>query len=468
MHVFTNLIVHVIFKQAHSQIVQNKTYSFAYHHSMIYLRGIFGLAFLIGFAYLFSANRKGIDWRLVGTGILLQIIFGLLVIRVDVVATGFDLISRGFVRFLDFSEAGAHFLFGDLTKSFSPDDPNATHRLGYMFAFRALPTVIFFSAVTSGLYYLGILQKVVYSLAWIMSRTMRLSGAESFAAAGNIFLGQTEAPLLVRPFVPTMTRSELLCLMVGGMANIAGSVMGAYVNFLGGDDPAAKAAFAAHLLSASIMSAPAGILIAKILLPETESIEQKLVVHKEQLGVNIIDAMSMGAADGLKLALNIGGMLIAFVAIVYMLNAGLAGIGEITGLNNWVNTSTNGAFKQFSMEYIFGQVFRLFAFIMGIEWKDTLLVGSLLGQKTVINEFVAYLSLADMQRAGAISPRSVVISTYALCSFANFSSIAIQIGGIGNLAPNQQGNLSKLGLTALLGGTLTTMMTATIAGALIK
>jgi CNT family concentrative nucleoside transporter len=434
---------------------------------MIYLRGVLGLAVLIGIAFLFSSNRKAIDWKLVGTGVLLQLLFGLLVIKVDLVADGFDWISRGFVRFLDFSEEGAKFLFGDLTKDFASDDPKATHRLGYLFAFRALPTIIFFSAVTSGLYYLGILQKVVYGIAWVMSRTMRLSGAESFSAAGNIFLGQTEAPLLVRPFVPTMTRSELLCLMIGGMANIAGSVMGAYVNFLGGNDPASKAEFAAHLLSASIMSAPAGILISKILLPETEAIDQKLVVHKEQLGVNIIDAMSIGAADGLKLALNVGGMLIAFIAVVYMLNAGLSGIGEVVGLNAWVKSSTNGAFKEFSMEYIFGQVFRLFAFVMGVEWKDTLLVGSLLGQKTVINEFVAYLSLADMQRAGAISPRSVIISTYALCSFANFSSIAIQVGGIGNMAPNQQGNLSKLGMTALLGGTLTTMMTATIAGTLI-
>lgn len=435
---------------------------------MIYLRGILGLLFLVGVAYLFSHNRKAIDWKLVGTGILLQLIFGLLVIRVDVVTAGFDWISRGFVRFLDFSAEGAKFLFGDLTKDFPTDDPKATHRLGYLFAFRALPTIIFFSAVTSGLYYLGILQRVVYGIAWVMSRTMRLSGSESFAAAGNIFLGQTEAPLLVRPFVPVMTRSELLCLMIGGMANIAGSVMGAYVNFLGGDSLDSKAQFAAHLLSASIMSAPAGILVSKILLPESDAIERKLVVHKEQLGVNLIDAMSIGAADGLKLALNVGGMLIAFIAVVFMLNAGLSGIGEWLGLNAWVKESTGGAFDKFSMEYIFGQVFRLFAFMMGIEWKDTLLVGSLLGQKTVINEFVAYLSLADMQRAGSISPRSVVISTYALCSFANFSSIAIQVGGIGNMAPNQQGNLSKLGMTALLGGTLATMMTATIAGTLIE
>ncbi len=434
---------------------------------MIYLRGILGLGILVGVAWLFSLNRKAIDWKLVGTGILLQLVFGILVIKVDIVASGFDWVSTVFVKVLDFSRQGASFLFGPLTEDFGHTDPSSPHRLGYLFAFQALPTIIFFSALTSGLYYLGILQKIVFSIAWVMSRTMRLSGAESFAAAGNIFLGQTEAPLLVRPFVPLMTRSELLCLMIGGMANIAGSVMGAYVNFLGGGDSASKATFAAHLLSASIMSAPAGILISKILLPETESIEQELVVHKEQLGVNLIDAMSIGAADGLKLALNVGGMLIAFIAVVALVNAGLMKIGALTGLNEIIQASTNHAFKGFSMEYIFGQVFRLFAFVMGIEWKDTLLVGSLLGQKTVINEFVAYLSLADMQKANLISHRSVVISTYALCSFANFSSIAIQVGGIGNMAPSQQGNLSRLGMRALLGGTITTMMTATIAGMLI-
>lgn len=299
---------------------------------------------------------------------------------------------------------------------------------------------------------------------------MRLSGAESLSAAGNIFMGQTEAPLLVRPFVPKMTKSELLCLMTGGMATIAGGVLAAYVAFLGGDDPVQRAVFAAHLLSASIMNAPAGIVISKILLPETEpdKIDRELRVNKENLGVNLIDAMSTGAAEGLKLALNIGGMLLAFIAVIAMLNYILTNlIGDWTGLNAWVQSSSNGSFQNFSLEYILGQVFRLFAFIMGVEWKDTLEVGSLLGQKTVINEFVGYLGLAEMKSTGAISPKSIIIATYALCGFSNFSSIAIQIGGIGSMAPNQQGNLSRLGLVALLGASIACMMSATVAGALI-
>jgi CNT family concentrative nucleoside transporter len=267
-----------------------------------------------------------------------------------------------------------------------------------------------------------------------------------------------------------MTKSELFCLMVGGMANIAGSVLGAFVSFLGGDDPASRAQFAAHLLTASIMSAPAGIVMAKMLLPETEpeKIDTNLKVNKEELGVNLIDAMAIGASDGLKLALNIAGMLLAFIAVIAMLNYFLTDmVGEWTGLNAWVQQTTNNTFRGFSLEYILGQGFRVLAWIIGVEWKDTLQVGSLLGQKTVINEFVAYLSLSDMQAAGTLTPRSVIIATYALCGFANFSSIAIQIGGITIMAPNQQHNLSRLGMLALVGGTLTTLMTATIAGALI-
>ncbi len=437
---------------------------------MVYLRGLLGLAVLVGIAFVFSKDRKAIDWKLVGMGILLQILFAPLVLKIDFVAQAFESIGNGFVRFLNFSQAGAEFLFSGLAINYPADAPNARHHLGVIFAFQILPVVIFFSTITAGLYYLGVLQKIVYGIAWVMSRTMRLSGAESFAAAGNIFLGQTEAPLLVRPFIPNMTKSELFCLMVGGMANIAGSVLGAFVSFLGGDDPASQAQFAAHLLTASIMSAPAGIVMAKMLLPEKEfdKIDTKLKVNKEDLGVNLIDAMAIGAADGLKLALNIAGMLLAFIAVIAMLNYFLTDmVGEWTGLNAWVQETTNHNFTGFSLEYILGQVFRVLAWLIGVEWKDTLAVGSLLGQKTVINEFVAYLGLSNMQAAGAISHRSVVIATYALCGFANFSSIAIQIGGIAIMAPNQQQNLSRLGMLALLGGTLTTLMTASIAGALI-
>jgi CNT family concentrative nucleoside transporter len=426
---------------------------------MDYLRGALGLAVIVLIAFIFSSDKKKVDWRLVIIGISLQLIFGFLITKVEIVRAGFELLSEGFVKFLSFSEAGASFIFGDL----------AGDSFGFIFAFKVLPTIIFFSTVSSGLYYLGILQKIVFGIAWVMARTMRLSGPESLSAAGNIFLGQTEAPLLVRPFIPTMSKSELMCLMTGGMATIAGGVLAGYVAFLGGDSLEEQSKFAAYLLGASIMNAPAAIVLSKIFIPETEKeIKQdKLEVNEEAMGVNLIDAMSIGAAEGLKLALNVGGMLLAFIAVIAAINFGLSGlIGEYSGLNTWVESSTNGQFSGFSLEYIFGQMFRVFAWVIGVDWVDTLQVGSLLGQKTVINEFVAYLSLADMKEAGTLSTKSVVIATYALCGFSNFSSIAIQLGGISIIAPNQQGNLSRLGFKSLAAASLACLMTATIAGML--
>lgn len=426
------------------------------------LRGAGGLLVLVGIAVLFSRNRKAIDWKLVGFGLFLQILFGVLVTQVPIVEDGFAFVSRLFVKLLSFSQSGAEFLFGNLA------NPSNNGGLGFIFAFSVLPTIIFFSTVSAGLYYLGVLQKIVFAIAWVMSKGMRLSGAESLSAAGNIFLGQTEAPLLVRPFISRMTKSELMCLMTGGMATLAGGVLAAYVAFLGGDDPAQQAVFAAHLLTASIMNAPAGIVLAKILVPETEpdKINTELEVNEEQLGENLVDALSRGAADGLKLAANVGGMLLAFIAVIALLNYILIKIGGITGLNEFVVSSTNGQFNGFSFQYILGQVFRIFAFIMGVPWQDTLQVGSLLGQKTAVNEFVAYLDLANMKAAGSLGGKALVMSTYALAGFSNFSSIAIQIGGIGSMAPNQQGSLSKLGFLALLGASLACMMTATVAGML--
>ncbi|GAB5522938.1 MAG: nucleoside transporter C-terminal domain-containing protein [Roseivirga sp.] len=428
------------------------------------LRAVLGLVFLVGIAYALSGSRKKVDWRLVGVGILMQVIVAVLISQVSFVKDGFEWVSEQFVTFLGFSMNGAEFLFGGLAQAGSEK-----HSLGFLFAFQALPTVIFFAAVTAGLYYLGILQKIVYVFAWIMAKTMGLSGAESMSAAGNIFLGQTEAPLLVKPFVKNMTKSELLCLMTGGMATIAGSVLGLYVSFLGGDDPVAQTKFATYLLSASVMNAPAAILMAKIILPEAEpeKIDRKLRVNKSSIGVNLIDSLAGGASDGLKLALNIGAMLIAFIAIIFSLNWVLMdGIGELTGLNAFVVESTGGVFQGFNLQYILGQIFRVFAFAIGVEWSETLQVGSLLGQKMVVNELIAYQDLANMKEAGALSAKSILISTYALCGFANFSSIAIQIGGIGSMAPERQSDLSKLGIRALFAATLATMMTATIAGAL--
>jgi CNT family concentrative nucleoside transporter len=428
------------------------------------IRGLLGLVVLIGIGYLFSTNRKSINWRLVGVGVFIQILFGVLVTKVPFIANIFEFFSRAFVRLLSFSSAGAQFLFGNLA------NPAENGGLGYIFAFNVLPTIIFFSTVSAGLYYLGVLQRVVYSIAWVMSKGMRLSGAESLSAAGNIFLGQTEAPLLVRPFINTMTKSELMCLMTGGMATLAGGVLAAYVSFLGGNDPAQQAIFAAHLLTASIMNAPAGIVLAKMLVPETETekINTNLQVNKESLGVNFIDALSIGASDGLRLALNVGGMLLAFIAIIALLNYILLKFGSISGLNELVVSSTSGQFHALSFEYLLGQIFRLVAFMIGVPWVDSLQVGSLLGQKTAINEFVAYLDLSKMKDAGTLSPKSVVMATYALCGFSNFSSIAIQIGGIGGMAPDQQGNLSRLGLYALLGASVACLMTATVAGILFE
>jgi concentrative nucleoside transporter, CNT family len=435
---------------------------------MDYARGFGGLLFIVGVAYLLSGNRKSIDWRLVVIGILLQVIFGLLIAKVELAQAAFRYIGEKFVTFLSFAQNGAEFLYGDLARD-STNDASVKHNLGFLFAFQALPTVIFVSSVTAGLYYLGVLQKIVFGFAWVMARTMRLSGSESLSAAANIFMGQTEAPLLVRPFIGGMTISELHCLMTGGMATIAGSVLGAYVSFLGGPSIQERSLVATYLLSASIMNAPAAIVLSKIMLPEMErsKIDRSLKVNKEQIGVNLIDALATGASDGLKLALNIGAMLLAFIAIIYAINWVLVDfIGAFTGLNEFVVTSTNGAFTGFSLQYILGQIFRVFAFCMGVNWNETVQVGSLLGQKMVINEFVAYLDLSQMKEAGVLSAKAIRISTYALCGFANFSSIAIQIGGIGGMAPARQGDLSRIGLRAMIAASLATMMTGTIAGAL--
>jgi CNT family concentrative nucleoside transporter len=428
---------------------------------MDYLRAAIGLLFILGVAWLLSGNRKSIDWRLVGVGMLFQIVIGLSIAKIGFVRTGFEFVSEKFVIFLSFAREGSRFVFGNLADS--------TENWGFIFAFQALPTVIFFSAVTAGLYYLGILQKIVFGFAWLMTKSMRLSGSESLSAAANIFMGQTEAPLLVRPFIATMTKSELFCLMVGGMATIAGSVLATYVGMLGGNSIEEKTVFATYLLCASIMNAPAAIVLAKVFTPQTqpEKIDSTLRVNKEQIGVNLVDALATGAADGLKLALNIGGMLIAFIAIIYAINWLLVDlVGAYTGLNEFVVTSTNGTFTGFSLQYILGQVFRVFALAMGVDWNQSLYLGSLLGQKMVVNEFVAYVDLANMKAAGILDEKTIRIATYALCGFANFSSIAIQIGGIGGMAPGRQGDLSKLGLRAMLAASLATMMTGTIAGAI--
>lgn len=427
---------------------------------MEYLRGFFGFLGILAVAYLFSSHKKNIDWKLVATGVFLQFVFGLLIGKVPFVSDAFLWVSKQFVQLLSFSLDGSRFLLGDFAD---------TSKVGFIFAFQVLPVIVFFASLTSGLYYLGVLQYVVRAIAWVMSRSMRLSGAEALSVAGNIFLGQTEAPLLIRPFIAKMTYSELMCLMTGGMSTIAGGVLAGYVSFLGGDDPVEQTKYASYLLSASIMNAPAAIVMAKIFIPEIKSddINTSLEVNKELMGVNLIDALARGASEGLKIALNVAVMLLAFIALIAMVNYGFEKIGALTGINEYITLTSEGQFTKLSMEFILGWVFRLFAVLIGVSWNESLLVGSLLGQKMVINEFVAYLGLADMKSMGQLSERSIIIATYSLCGFANFSSIAIQIGGIGSMAPKQQGNLSKLGLRAVCAATLATMMTGTIAGMII-
>lgn len=428
------------------------------------LRGLLGLIILISIAFAFSKHKKKVNWKLVGSGVVIQLILGLLVFKVPVFASVFGVFAGFFTQLLSFTDAGAEFIFGNMVSN----DPEITKTIGYIFAFKVLPTVVFFSALTSLLYYLGILQKVVYGFAWILSKTMRLSGAESLAAAANIFVGQTEAPLVVKPYIEKMSKSEIMCLMTGGMATIAGGVFAAFIGFLGGDDPAAQQEFAKHLLTASILSAPAAIVCAKILYPETEEVNEKLDIDKNTIGNGPLEAISNGTTDGIRLAVNVGGMILVFLAFIAMINYFLFDIiGNYSGLNETIAAAT--IYDGLNLQMILGYVFAPLAWVIGINAQDMILSGQLLGEKTVINEFIAYLSLKGMIAAEggpALQQRSIVILTYALCGFSNFASIGIQIGGISSLAPNQRPTLAKLGLRALIGGTLACLMTATIAGML--
>ena len=367
-------------------------------------------------------------------------------------------LSDQFVQVINLAHKGIEFMFGNLA--------DAGGAWGYTFAIQALPNIIFFAALSSLFYYLGILQKVVYFFALLLSK-LKVSGAESVSTAANIFLGQTEAPLMVRPFLEKMNRSEILCIMVGGMANTAGSVLAAYVGFLGGSDIAQQHYFALHLLSQSIMSAPAAIVCSKILFPQTEQIDERIVVSKEKFGENALDAISLGTTDGLKLAVNVGAILIVFTALMYVLNWVIGTFGYYLGINDWIKTFSNGRYDSLSFQMILGYLFSPIAWLIGVHQNDMVYVGQLLGEKTIINEFQAYITFGKMKAEGIITdPRSILITTYALCGFANIASIGIQIGGISQLAPNQRKNLTELGFKALLGGTIACLMCACIAGAL--
>ncbi len=418
--------------------------------------GLFGLAVLIGITWLFSNNKGRVDWKLVGTGIVLQIAFAALVLLVPGGRDVFDWLGQLFVRVLGFVNAGSEFIFGNLMD---------VDTYGFIFAFQVLPTIIFFASLMAVLYHFGVMQMVVRAMAWAITKVMRVSGAETTSVCASVFIGQTEAPLTVRPYISRMTESELITMMIGGMAHIAGGVLAAYVGMLGAGDPAQQAYYAKHLLAASIMAAPATLVIAKILIPETgEPLTRGTVrMEVENTTSNVIDAAAAGAGDGLKLALNIGAMLLAFIALIAMINAPLTWLGDVTGVAAAIGKPTD-------LAAIFGYVLAPLAWLIGVPWADAGTVGSLIGQKVVINEFVAYLQLAEIVNGRvdgvSLSDEGRLIATYALCGFANFSSIAIQIGGIGGLAPDRRQDLARFGLRAVLGGTIATLMTATIAGVL--
>lgn len=421
------------------------------------VRGLIGVAVLLGIAVLFSRNRRAINWQLVGIGLGLQLLFALLILKTGPGQFVFDAIATAFRDLLNFTYDGTEFIFGELG---NPEEGN-------IFAFQVLPTIIFFASLMGVLYHLNIVQPLVRGMGWLMMKAMGISGAESLSAAANVFIGQTEAPLVVKPYVEEMTSSELMTLMTGGMATIAGGVLAAYISFLGGESEASQVLFAKHLLSASIMSAPAAIVTSKILIPETEEPVTRgdTTMEVEKQDDNVIEAAASGASEGLTLALNVGAMLLAFIALIGVINWLLGGVGQFGDLNTMVSNASGGRFEQLSLESVFGFVFAPLAWAMGVESADILRFGTLLGEKIAVNEFVAYTSLRDLKPV--MSQRSVIIGTYALCGFANFSSIAIQIGGIGGIAPSRKSEIAALGLRAVLGGALASWLTATVAGVLV-
>ncbi len=442
-------------------------------------RGIIGIVIILGIAFLISNNKKKINWRLVATGLFLQIVFAIFIIKGDELGSFFaplaypkDLFkffSSFFVLILDFTEEGSRFVFGPLALG-----PGSEGSFGVIFAFQVLPTIIFFASLMGLLYYLGIMQRIVQGMAWIMSRLMGTSGAESLSVTANIFVGQTEAPLMIRPYLKGLTNSELLTIMTGGMATIAGGVMAAYIKMLGVafaesmqiSISEAELLFATHLLGASVMAAPAALIISKIMFPETTEPETKgsVKVSVEKNASNAIEATAIGAADGLKLALNVAAMLIAFIALIAMSNYILEAIGSVTGLNAVILEHYD---QPFNLQFIFGFVLQFLAYGIGVPWESSLEFGRLIGTKVVLNEFVAYLDMSNLIKLKElVNEKAILMATYALCGFANFSSIAIQIGGISPLAPNKRTDLARLGIRAVIGGTLATLLTATLAGIL--
>ncbi|MDA9327439.1 Na+ dependent nucleoside transporter [Flavobacteriaceae bacterium] len=434
-------------------------------------RGVLGMFVLLIIAFLFSANRRAVDWKKVGIGLSLQLIIAIGVLKVKFIQTIFNFIGSIFIEILEYTKAGSEFLFAGMV-----GDMN---KFGYIFAFQVLPTIIFFSALTSLLFYLGIIQKVVKALAKVLSKFLGISGMESLSVAGNIFLGQTEAPLLIKAYLEKMNKSEMLLVMIGGMATVAGAVLAAYIGFLGGGDKALELVFAKHLLAASVMAAPGAIVISKILYPQTEQVNTDVTVSQEKIGSNILDAIANGTTEGLKLAVNVGGMLLVFVAVIAMLNGILGFFGSFDGIEYfaWQFASldeiiaANTLYDGLSIELILGYAFAPLMWLVGVASEDMTLMGQLLGIKLAASEFIGYIQLAELKNVASATHltynKSIIMATYMLCGFANFASIGIQIGGIGSLAPGQRKVLSEFGMKALIGGTIASLMSATIAGMII-
>lgn len=424
------------------------------------LRGVIGMLVLIFIAFLLSNNRRAISWKTVGIGLFIQIIIAVGVLKINFIKNIFEILGGFFIKVLEFTGEGTKMLLGEFGN---------IETYGFIFVFQALPVIIFFSALTSILYYFGVIQKIVGFLAWGLTRIFKISGAESLSVAGNIFLGQTEAPLLIKAYLEKMNRSEIFLVMVGGMATVAGSVLGAYIGFLGGNDPILRLEFAKSLLAASVMAAPGAIVIGKIIYPQTEIVENDVNISKEKIGSNLLSAISIGTGEGIKMAVNVGAMLLVFIALIAMLSNIFSVIGDVLGINYWI--SKNTIYSNLSIEFLLGYLFAPIVWIIGVAKEDIALMGQLLGVKLVASEFVGYTQLVELKNE--LNPihfsyqKSIIMATYMLCGFANFASIGIQIGGIGIIAPKIKKILTELGLKAMIAGTLVSLMSATIAGIIL-
>lgn len=423
-------------------------------------RGVLGMGVLLLIAVLFSANRKKIAWKTVGLGLLTQIIIAIGVLKISLIKRLFETLGNFFIKILDYTGAGTKMLLGEFGN---------VETYGFIFVFQALPVIIFFSALTSILYYFGVIQKVVGFFAWGLTKLFKISGAESLSVAGNIFLGQTEAPLLIKAYLEKMNRSEIFLVMVGGMATVAGSVLGAYIGFLGGNDPVQRLEFAKSLLAASVMAAPGAVVIAKIIYPQTEEITTDIEVSHDKIGENFLSAISIGTGEGIKMAVNVAAMLLVFIALIALVNNIFSGVGDLLGLNVWVVNNT--VYDCFSIEFVLGYLFAPLMWLVGVAREDMTLMGQLLGIKLVASEFVGYTQLVDLKNSASslhfTYQKSVVMATYMLCGFANFASIGIQVGGIGIIAPKTRKLLTELGFKAMIAGSLVSLMSATIAGIIL-